>query len=409
MKLAFITPRMIVGGAETYIIRKSRWLIEHGYSVIVISSGGDFTRALPMEVKHFDLNVSVAPYTLSYKVQEETVRSLTQILLDEKIDIIEAHNAFPIMYVAMSYRYHRIPFVLNVLLELDYDRDWLLRMITCMLSKKGLYCTLTTSMNEYIEKKCHSKLSPIILPIPISTTDNIMNTCDDYFLTVGRLSEDKMYVKSVIQDFGQLIQNHPELETIKLLVVGDGALKAEVAAIAKAVNENFEEERVRLLGTVVDGELEKLYENCLAYIGVGTTMLIGASYRKPVILATGFQDNQSYAYGFWGEHPDIDRHLIGGGADCINDRRSSFYNMMWEVIADEKLRDRVANMAFKLFKDTYDMDSIMDKWNLVYRDKAQFPFNKSIELFGQIVLRSSYIILHLAYSLYKTVKMSKRA
>ncbi len=31
MKIAFVTPQFVVGGAEIYILRKSKWLIEHGH------------------------------------------------------------------------------------------------------------------------------------------------------------------------------------------------------------------------------------------------------------------------------------------------------------------------------------------------------------------------------------------
>lgn len=39
MHIAFVTPQMIIGGAETYIITKSRWLISHGHTVTVVSGG----------------------------------------------------------------------------------------------------------------------------------------------------------------------------------------------------------------------------------------------------------------------------------------------------------------------------------------------------------------------------------
>ena len=38
MHIAIVTPQMIVGGAETYIIIKSRWLIAHGHQVTVVSA-----------------------------------------------------------------------------------------------------------------------------------------------------------------------------------------------------------------------------------------------------------------------------------------------------------------------------------------------------------------------------------
>ena len=55
MKIAFITPRMIVGGAETYIIRKAKWLTENGNEIVVISEGGCLVESLPKGVKHIQI------------------------------------------------------------------------------------------------------------------------------------------------------------------------------------------------------------------------------------------------------------------------------------------------------------------------------------------------------------------
>ena len=61
MKIAIVTERMIVGGTETYIIRKSRWLLNHGHQVVVISEGGELAGALPDGVKHVTVDFTGRP------------------------------------------------------------------------------------------------------------------------------------------------------------------------------------------------------------------------------------------------------------------------------------------------------------------------------------------------------------
>jgi hypothetical protein len=50
--IAFFTPRMVVGGAEMYVINKSNWLINRGYNVLVLSEEGQWVDKLPSTVVH---------------------------------------------------------------------------------------------------------------------------------------------------------------------------------------------------------------------------------------------------------------------------------------------------------------------------------------------------------------------
>lgn len=98
MRIAFIIPQMIVGGAEQYVAVKCDWLNKHGHKTIVISAGGCNIHSLPEETTHYTVKELIIPnYVLSHKLSNETSGKISHILQSEKIDIVEAHNTWPIV------------------------------------------------------------------------------------------------------------------------------------------------------------------------------------------------------------------------------------------------------------------------------------------------------------------------
>ena len=105
MNVAIVTPQMIIGGAEQYIITKSKWLVENGHDVIIISEGGENVKNLPNKVRHFQLEkISQPTYLFKYGRLLEMYYQLSRILKDERIDIVEAHNTWPIIHVIGAYK-----------------------------------------------------------------------------------------------------------------------------------------------------------------------------------------------------------------------------------------------------------------------------------------------------------------
>ena len=407
MNIAFVTPQFIVGGAETYIIRKSQWLIEHGHNVLVISTGGCFVEMLPNRVRHICLeDLSVAPYTLSPSRLKYLLGTLSSILLDEKIDVIEAHNTYPVFYVFMSYRKHKIPFILNVLNELSYDSNWELQRITRILDKLKCYYTLTGKMNDYIEMKCGCSLHPNIFPIPLndpSSKDYIKSDFQNYILTVGRLASDKMYLKYLIKDFGAFLDENKLYSNKTLLVVGDGPLKNDIEQMIHAINSRHHRKAIILLGSVVGEELERLYAGCELYIGVGTTLLIAASYAKPSIIGAAYTQLQPHAFGFWGTHPE-DKDVIAGSFDIV-DRKITYKEILMGFFSStESQRKQLGYQAYSLFKNNYELNVIMEKWDTVY-------FNHVRNVSMNSIKKSAYFLylfnmmLYPVYFLYKNLRL----
>lgn len=400
MKIAFITPRMIVGGAETYIIRKAKWLMENGNDIVVISEGGCLVESLPKGVKHIQIkNISDPPFSISYKEYQRVITTLAKVLTTEKINIIEAHNTYAIIYTFLTYKWHHIPFLLNILAEGAYDKCFELRAITRILDKHHLYFTLTDKMNVYIEKKCHCDLHPTIIPIPYDNIQDYHSTTEpvteEYILSVARLSSEKMYIKHLIKDFGELLNENLIPQNVILKIVGDGLLADDIRKHAQYVNNLVGKESVKLLGTVTGDKLESLFLRCSLYIGVGTTILISAAYSKPTIIGSGIM--QEYAFGFWGEKPDEDRNVIGGDESMIA-RKISFKQIIQQFYSMPVEKRRLYGIhAHNLLIKHFSINQVMTEWERCYASILSYDIPKTFN--------KEIFCLNLYYNLLRPLKI----
>lgn len=380
MNIAFVTPQMIIGGAEQYVIVKTDWLKQHGHNSIVISKGGE--NVFNLNVRHYVIeDIDIPIYHLNKKSRNDLYLKLTQILRDEKIDIIEAHNTWPIVHVYNSYEKHRIPFILNVLSELSYNRNIILQRLTCYLAKNRLYFTLTENMNKYIEEKCKNKLNANIIPIPIEKQE--IPTCDEpYVLSVCRMSKEKMYVKYLIMGFGDAVIKHKISGKYRLLIVGDGPLKDEVSKIVCETNRKIGRNLIEMRGTVIGDKLYKLYSGCRCYVGMGTTLLTAASYSKPCI-RVGFQeDTMKYAWGYWSETSESKDEIVYTKGSV--GKPISFSAILEQIVNDDDLNHEIGRNSALLVNSIYGIDEIMRHWVDSYEsvikagDRSQCPVSVSL-------------------------------
>lgn len=360
--IAFVTPLMVIGGAETYIINKCEWLITKGINVIVISEGGENVVNLPKGTLHINFKgISLPPLVFKNKEYHIFKQNLKEILISHNVDIIEAHNSYPIVHVASIYKETKIPFYLNVLSELSYRRNPLLKIITNKLNKFNLFYLLTPEMQIYIEGVTYLKFNPIIIPIPVKAIPvNEANYGEKYILSVSRLSIDKDYVRHLIKDFYELYKINDKFKDSKLIIVGDGNLFEELNEIACNINKEVCKEIIQFKGIVLGKDLEILYQNCTMFVGMGTTLLLAASCAKPSVIAGFTSETNKYAWGFWGEN-DSDASIIAIGT--LKDRNPiSFHNAI-ESIIESDIRGRDAgNAAFKMFNENYDYNYTMTLW-----------------------------------------------
>ncbi len=404
--IAFVTPRMIIGGAESYIITKTLWLINNGFTVIVISSGGENVNNLPDEVRHFNIErIDDSPLLFKDEDYVNFIEDISNILTENRVDIIEAHNTFPVFHIAMSYRLTGIAFFANILHELSYVRNPLLAILTRKLNYFGLYYTLTSEMNNHIERTISTRLKPTILPIPVKGIEIGNDNFDQkYILSVCRLVEDKMYVKHLIDDFCKLYLSNKIARAYSLVIVGDGPLFEELEILASKFNESIQRTVIELRGTIVGDELEVLYKECSLFVGMGTSLLLAASCGKPSIIAGFTSNTEQFSWGYWGEN-ELDKDIIAGG-DNQNRKKTSLCEAI-EIIVESDERSSEAGLAArKMFVKYYDFNSIMVFWKGEYIKIIEKATN-NYQLEKKMSFSNLIKFLKVARYIYKRISFRK--
>lgn len=363
MNIAFITPKMIIGGAETYIITKAKYLCDNGHNVLVISEGGENVKNIPLAATHVTLPTDTTPYHLSKQQFKRVTDQIYEVLIAHKIDVVEAHNTYAILYASMACRKANIPCLYNLLNELSHKKQIVTNGLLRSFSKSGCYFTLTSQMNSYVEHAIHTRLKPIIIPIPVQEIElRSASISDNYILSVCRFSSDKMYVLSLIKGYGNAILNGVISKDITLKIVGDGDLRLLVEQAAEQTNQQIGRHAVVLLGTKTDGELSDLFSRCTLYVGMGTTILLAAQYKKTII-KVGFQSDMiTQSWGYWGDNVHDAKCIV---ADKNKDQATSFENSLKIVNFKDKLHF-YGNKAYQTYHDNYQLSTIMERWSEQY-------------------------------------------
>lgn len=380
MRIAFITPYMQVGGAETYINNKAKALIENGYEVFVLSEGGPFVSSLDKKITHFTIeNISKPPYQLSFNERKTLTTDLINKLRVNSMDIVELHNVNPIHYYLLVFKKLQIPFICNFLSERALQRNFLLRFALQIIHPSKCLYTLSEQMRRRLSTQSifHTRFEFKIIPIPINNPiyfSSSLNSYGKYILSVARLSEEKMYVKCLMLDFIDLIANKKKNVNYNLVIVGDGEYYDELSIIAENFNLLSYKNKIYMLGTVFSPTLEQLYSSCSLYIGMGTTVIQAASYGKPVLLAGVDLDDQSYSWGYWGTDKNDYQFIVGNKTK--NEYKKTYLTSLSDFF-DLSLNslNQYGEKAYQVYNTYYNADSFINQW-LNVLDKTVKSTNK---------------------------------
>lgn len=392
MKIAFITPRMSIGGAETYIIRKSNWLIGNGYEVIIISEGGESVKVLDNSIKHFVIKgIEFPPYILKKKELSSIIKSVTNILIEEKVDIIEAHNNYPAIYAVLSLKKVFIPLIINILIDTAFIKNPLLYILCKNLQKYDSVYAISKQTSVNLNKTFFKNIKFKILNIPLNPPKkNLPQLTEKYILSVSRMSSEKMYVKELINSYVHLLKKNVIPADIKLLIIGDGPLFKEVEKMAKEGNKYLSKEKIILLGYVTGIELDVYFYNCTLYVGMGTTLLTAASYKKPCLLPGFEKKTMKYTWGFWGEEESHKDYIVGDRS--LYKKKDTYENSLSFFFNNQNIQKELGNKAYELYSKYFSLEKIMIEWDITYNRCYLYKKEKKYKKFiNRCVFQIDYI------------------
>ncbi|WP_298067371.1 glycosyltransferase [uncultured Cetobacterium sp.] len=372
INIAFITPRISgIGGAEKYVAEKILWLKKNNYSCIVIAGNHEEGESPYLEllkenkIKYYNIDWLNNPaYIIDKNELEKKLKELKKIIDENNIDIIESNQIICGIYgYNLSIKY-KIPILLNVLSELGFEKKTDYIELLKRFNKKNLYYNLGSNSNRYIENETGEKLENCRnIPIPITWNDTIEIKDKEFILTVARFDRGKEYLFSLIEDFRKLKLSKEEIIPKKLILVGDGIYKGKIEKRVSEINEEFLEEIIVLKGFVTGIELEKLYSECSIYVGMGTTLLTAAAYKKPCIIATIDEKNNYKSIGYFKKEKNNEYSF---GQPLQNSEFQTYDYYILKLCQDKLFKINIVENSYGFIEEYFSLESVMRRWEREY-------------------------------------------
>lgn len=358
-----LTPSIGIGGAEEYTINKCKWLVQHGYNAIVAARSGQWEERLKNTKAKF-YNIEWLGYEDPKEISNNELEIRLNILKDivekEKVDIIEGHNLYPAVYGYMFSQKYKVPFLFNCLNTIDFTINNKYVPLLKELNNKDIYYIVNEIANKDIENSNNTILDKCkYVSVAIDIKENIKIKKDNYILTVCRLAPTKIYVANLIKSFTNMCIKR-KLKNYKLVIVGDGPLFSQIEEFANKCNKEIKANMcfIEMKGFIYGEELERLYSNCLMYVGLGLSAITAAAYKKPTILATHYPYDTEYAYGYF----DDPKFIAPLGKMLEMREKDTYENYMYSLIRNDMLYGNVAKECYNTWKNNFSMDETMKKW-----------------------------------------------
>ena len=295
IRVLMLVDALNIGGTETHVLNITKKLMDMGIYVVVATSGG------PMEVimKSYGIKVIKIPIAGDYIFNKKIlgiVRTLKNIIDEEKINIIHCHLFASMQLASEIYRMYKIPYVVTIH-GLFYPNH--LYYSTCMQAASVI--AVSEPVRKMLDTKLGSRIQDKIVVLPNGVSlDMIKRSSQNVDIRkelniprngkvlcyCSRLDWNKTNAARVfLFSFSQLLEEFPYLHAV---IVGDGSGRDSIEKEAQIINEMIGEEKVHVVGAKVN--VIPYYRESSIVIGTGRVALEAMLCRRPVI-ALG---NQGY-------------------------------------------------------------------------------------------------------------------
>lgn len=294
MNVLLITMSMKIGGAETHVLELAKGLNKRGYTIYVMSNGGDYVEELESNnIEHINApihNRNIKNIIKSYKILEQTI-------INKKIDIVHAHARIPAMVANAVCNKLKVPMVTTA--HGVYKVNTVLKVLT-KWGKRSI--AVSNDVKEYLINEYQVNEKDISITVngidmeKFSENVDFSSILDEFKLDnntkkvvhVSRLDSETSIVASFLIDMAE------EFENTQFIIVGNGSEFNELKRKADRINEKVGTKRVVMPGGRTD--INKFDAISDVFIGVSRAALEAMSAGKSVIMA----GNQGY-YGIFDE------------------------------------------------------------------------------------------------------------
>jgi len=375
-----------IGGAELYILRKTKHLTECGFKVYIVTA-----RASKINFKEFFnftfqdfLELRYVPNFFSEKLRDKLISKILRFIDYNKEDeiLIESHEGTPALWAELFAKKIRRVNLVYCITPIKLDNN-ILNDFYYSKVKEG---ELVGCDEYYIPCTFGSNFKNVYFNIPydfyeIEGVSKVrVEECDSKekfgnyikIITVSRI--EKSYVNQSVVDLANFCRENPNVR-IKYKLVLSKNRGLEFAKLKSVINKN----RVPNFEVVLDGPVRKMtvevFENYDLFIGMGTSVLNAVSVGIPAVVVD-YRTNKYY--GFFG----YDYFAFGTGQKMAENELKTFLN---RVLNGEIDLCSVKKKALEYLLDNYDIDKI-DKAFIEYQyklnEEAPRTYFETKEVFG---------------------------
>ena len=302
MKFLLIYPSPgILGGIETLIGRMSRWLLNQGHQVTILTRlDQNWKDVLPKEARcialgdrfggfkyHFhvsrlfkELDIPAPDVIKSFDIKSSWIACQIATRLDNGCKVIAGiynPNIFTAEFPPSSLAFWRI------------NGLYLKNFLRCIPTNARLFC----DVSQIEELQATHRQEGLLWPLPIDTRHFLPATRKAKWgkiVSVGRLSPMKEYNLYMIDVVKELIRRG---HNVTWSVYGEGPYEAEMR---QRIKHEGLESVIFLEGTVPYERFWQVLQDAFVFVGMGTAILEAALFRVPNVVACGYE-RQGLTFG----------------------------------------------------------------------------------------------------------------
>lgn len=389
----------VIGGAEDYVIRKAKTLIENKHEVIVLAPviNEYYREILKGSNIPFLINekLDVSPQYLWKKERESLIILLEKKLGFREWDCVESHQVYPMLWAELFSIKLKIPNFIYLLSEEGNYPRYHKKLLNAKIDNKMLIGCNSMTIPIVAEKTgAEIKSNNVFLNISVipdeikeqNYTLNIDRENEFVITTIARL--DKYYIRYLIEEL-LAISKKENIQKLVLVIVGAGFYEKEFKSLAKeSENDNL---RIIFTGTLKPLPKE-IFQISNLYIGMGTTVVLSAAMKCPTLTVDPFTNKSP---GFFGEHTSN-----FGFKDGSNELKN-FSHYIMEVLKNKNTLNHYGKVAFECFQNQFDNATILREYLQILDDGKNIEFSESIVYSSDLLEKIQSLIYKITgYKLY---------
>lgn len=361
--IIYINNFLNVNGIVTLALKKSKWLIDKGYKVYLVTT---LNGTMHKDFQDIGVNLifvkefAYPPYLI---LSSELLNSINIIINKiENIDtvlVIESFTPIETVYGLLIANLIGTKLITGIYHPQQYTTGHYMKgqnfkNLLLTLEKNKAVLFMNKDVIEAHEKFYNLEINNkniLELPIEIKESSKMNEKISQFnILSIGRLICTKKYVYGLISDFDEFYKGHANS---KLLIIGDGGEKQSLIKYAKSLK-SYKNGKIEFLGTVQYDELDKYIYKASMAVGMGTSLLEMASAGIPTVIAPAFVEH-NISNGF-----DFEDDNIGDTKNSCTNTYKDYMELLYNCSEEEY--KKISNKSRQAVIDKYSIDNIMNQW-----------------------------------------------